>query len=186
MFLNRIAKVNKHVLYNLVCVKVLLLLWNGSRRGHFIDWNVRYFINAGSRGDDILKFRVWYFAFGILFYHRITLGFRMSHVLGYTASSCYHITMAKAKWSTPVTILRPAETTLGSWLLPIFDHKCLYIFAWVYPAREDVQYFNDINSRCLFSDASPSPQRMYPEWSTRTSGKLKSIHYNTVACLCTT
>ena len=33
----------------------------------------------------------------------------MSHVLEYTASSCYHITMAKAKLSTPVTILRPAE-----------------------------------------------------------------------------
>ena len=52
--------------------------------------------------------------------------------------------MAKAKLSTPVTILRPAETTLGSWHLPIFDHKSLYIFAWVYPSILRVKMFSTL------------------------------------------
>ena len=46
----RIAKVNKHVLYSLVCMRALLFLRNGTRRSHIKQLHVHYFINDGSQG----------------------------------------------------------------------------------------------------------------------------------------
>ena len=49
-FTNQSATVNKHVLWSLVCVMVLFLLWNGTRRGNFLESNAYHFMSAGSRG----------------------------------------------------------------------------------------------------------------------------------------
>ena len=52
--------------------RYLCFFFNGTRRGRFIDGNVRHFIdiiNAGSRGDDILKLDILQLDFCFTPYH---------------------------------------------------------------------------------------------------------------------